>query len=212
MPTTQGPNNQRELAPGVIFPDYELPDQTGTGRKLSVLQGDDPMVLTLNRGYYCPKDRQQLLGLREFSDYCKVGFARLVTITTDALMQLNELRLGVGADWIFLSDEKRRIQQDWGIQEYTDSKNNPMIPYTLVLEPGLKIYKAYNGYWFWGRPTIHELHLDLRAISEKVRPDWKIDTPEIRARWERGEKDRFFPYGHGMKEVFARMSNTVDQF
>jgi hypothetical protein len=29
--------------PGGIFPDYELPDHTGTMRKLSELQGDDPL-------------------------------------------------------------------------------------------------------------------------------------------------------------------------
>jgi hypothetical protein len=26
-----------------------------------------------------------------------------------------------------------------------------MIPYTLVLKPGLMIYSLYNGYWFWGQ-------------------------------------------------------------
>lgn len=50
-----------EIAEGAILPDYELPDHTDTPRKLSFLQGDDPMILTLNRGVYCPKDRQQLL-------------------------------------------------------------------------------------------------------------------------------------------------------
>jgi hypothetical protein len=29
-----------------------------------------------------------------------------------------------------------------------------MIPYTIVLEPGLVIYQIYNGYWFFGRPTL----------------------------------------------------------
>lgn len=201
-----------ELKPGLTLPDYELPDHTGVPRRLSLLQGGDPMVLVLSRGHFCPKDRQQLLGLREFSQHCVVGFTQLVTVTTDTLLQLNELRMGVGADWVFLSDEQRRIQQDFGIQEYTDEKNNPMIPHTLVLEPGLKVFKVYNGYWFWGRPTPHELHLDLRAVSERIRPDWRIDTPEMRARHERGEKGQFFPYGRDFKEVFARMSRAVDQF
>jgi hypothetical protein len=39
------------------FSDYELPDHTDVLRCLSFLQGDDPMVLTLHRGVYCPKDR-----------------------------------------------------------------------------------------------------------------------------------------------------------
>ncbi len=48
-----------DITEGAILSDYELPDHTDTPRKLSFLQGDDPMILTLNRGVYCPKDRQK---------------------------------------------------------------------------------------------------------------------------------------------------------
>src|SRR6266567_4476117 len=46
-----------DIVPGAIFPDYELSDHTAKRRKLSELQGPDPMVLVLSRGGYCPKDR-----------------------------------------------------------------------------------------------------------------------------------------------------------
>ncbi|HET7564812.1 MAG TPA: hypothetical protein VFJ96_07440 [Gemmatimonadaceae bacterium] len=38
-----------DIIPGATFPDYALPDETDMLRRLSVLQGDDPMVLTLHR-------------------------------------------------------------------------------------------------------------------------------------------------------------------
>ena len=38
-----------DIVPGGVFPDYELPDHMGTKRKLSELQGDDPLILTLAR-------------------------------------------------------------------------------------------------------------------------------------------------------------------
>jgi hypothetical protein len=63
-----------------------------------------------------------------------------------------------------------------------------MIPYTFVLEPGLKIHKIYNGYWYWGRPSTGELHQDLRDITSRIRPDYKIDTHEMRKQWEVGGK------------------------
>ena len=86
-----------DIRPGATFPDYELPDHTHTQRQLSFLQGNDPMVLTLHRGIYCPKDWQQLHQLVPFSRQCAVGFTRLVSITTDnSLIHLNDLRLGVG--------------------------------------------------------------------------------------------------------------------
>ena len=79
-----------------------------------------------------------------------------------------------------------------------------MIPYTFVLEPGLKIYKIYNGYWYWGRPTVYELHTDLREVTSKIRPDWKIDTPEMRERYDHGDKTDFFPYGKSMEGFIRR--------
>jgi peroxiredoxin len=57
-------NMRRDIVPGGVFPDYELPDHTGRLRKLSELQGDDPLILTLARGHYCPKEHQQHLGTR----------------------------------------------------------------------------------------------------------------------------------------------------
>ena len=52
-----------DIVPGAVFPDYVLPDHTGTVRRLSELQGDDAMILTLARGHYCPKEHQQHLDL-----------------------------------------------------------------------------------------------------------------------------------------------------
>jgi len=39
-----------DIVPGAVFPDYELTDYTTKRRKLSELQGSDPMVLVLSRG------------------------------------------------------------------------------------------------------------------------------------------------------------------
>jgi hypothetical protein len=52
-----------------------------------------------------------------------------------------------------------------------------MIPHTIVLQPGLVIYKIYNGYWFFGRPTVEYLRQDLRAVTKKCRPDWTSQHP-----------------------------------
>lgn len=69
-----------------------------------------------------------------------------------------------------------------------------MVPYTIVLEPSLVINKIYNGYWFFGRPTVEELRQDLRAIRRKCRPDWDITTSELKAAWQPGRKDLLYPY------------------
>jgi hypothetical protein len=55
-----------DIMPGGVFPDYELPDHTNTMRRLSELQGEDPLILTLARGHFCPKEHQQHLQLAAF--------------------------------------------------------------------------------------------------------------------------------------------------
>ena len=184
-----------DIVPGAVFPDYELSDHTAKRRKLSELQGPHPMVLVLSRGGFCPKDRRQHEGLVQLHRELEVGYCRLVTISTDNITETNEFRTGIGAHWPFLSDSARKIQKDLDIAEYTDPGHNPMIPHTIVLEPGLVIYKIYNGYWFFGRPTLEELRQDLRAATKKCRPDWDITTPKLRAAWEEGRKELFYPYG-----------------
>jgi hypothetical protein len=84
-----------------------------------------------------------------------------------------------------------------------------MIPHTIVLEPGLVIYKIYSGYWFWGRPSVEELRQDLRAITKKCRPDWDISTTEMKAAWQQGRKDLFYPYGTTRKPSPNRISHLA---
>ena len=192
-----------DIVPGAIFPDYDLADHTGKHRKLSELQGPDPIILVLSRGGFCPKDRRQAENLVQLHREMEVGYCRLVTISTDNLLETNEYRTGIDAHWPFLSDAGRVVQKDLDIAEYTDPQHNPMLPHVVVLEPGLVIYKIYYGYWFFGRPTNEELRQDLRAVLKKCRPDWDITTPDLKAAWARGEKDRFYPYGKTYAKVFG---------
>jgi len=191
-----------DIVPATAFPDYELTDHTGKRRKLSELQEQDPMVLVLGRGGFCPKDRRQHEGLVQLHREFEVGYCRLVTITTDNITEMNEFRTGAGAHWPFLSDPRRVVQKDLDIAEYTDAVHNPMIPHVIVLEPGLVIYKVYGGYWFFGRPTMEELRQDLRAVTMKCRPDWDIATPELRAAWQQGRKELFYPYDKTYLQTF----------
>jgi hypothetical protein len=77
-----------------------------------------------------------------------------------------------------------------------------MIPDVVVLEPGVVVFKIYNGYWFFGRPANEELRQDVRAVAKKCRPDWDITKPDPKAAWERGEHQRFHPYGKTYGQVF----------
>ena len=116
-----------DIRPGGVFPDYALPDHTATVRRLSEIQGGDPLILTLSRGHYCPKEHQQHQDLAAFQSKIAVAYTQIATISTDDHHTLQEFRASVGAQWTFLSDPERTIQRDLDIQEYTDPEHDPMI-------------------------------------------------------------------------------------
>jgi peroxiredoxin len=81
-----------DIVPGAVFPDYQLSDHRATHRRLSDLQQADPLVLVLSRGGFCPKDRRQHEGLLQLHREMQVGYCRLVTISTDNLLETSEFR------------------------------------------------------------------------------------------------------------------------
>jgi peroxiredoxin len=180
-----------DIKPGAVFPDYELADHQGNVRSLSEHQGSIPMVLHLSRGGYCPKENRFVRKLVQAYPDFRVAHTRIVLISTDNQLDTNEFRDTQGAEFPFLSDPDRVVQQDLEIQEYTDPVHNPMIPHTFVLEPGLLIHSMYIGYWFWARPTIDELHLDLREVMKKIRHDYDPTAPGLHEAWENRERELF---------------------
>lgn len=182
-----------DIKPGATLPDFELTGTDKQRHKLSDLQGRNPLVLVLSRGHFCPKDHQQHLQLATWQPELAVSYTNMVTICSGNISDAGHFKQSVAANWPFLADTRNTVRDDLDIHEYTDSHNNPMVPHTIVLEPGLIVYSIYNGYWYWGRPSLSDLRSDLRAIFQK-RPDWDITAPGMREAWDKGEKGSFFPY------------------
>ena len=76
-----------------------------------------------------------------------------------------------------------------------------MIPHTLVLKPGLVIHSIYNGYWFWGRPSVDDLWRDLRAASSEIRPDWDLSKPGLREAWDAGDYSLFHGWDRQVRQA-----------
>jgi peroxiredoxin len=87
-----------DIIPGGLFPDYELTDHTKKRRRLSDLQGNEPMILVLARGSYCPKDQQQHRLLAGFHPEVAVASTSIVTVSTDNIAVTREFRASVGAN------------------------------------------------------------------------------------------------------------------
>jgi len=165
------------LRPGSQFPDIELPDHAGNPRRLSQLAAGDPVVLQFFRGFWCPKEQAFFRRLIELQDDAEVAYSRIVSVSVDEPRVNAAFRAGIGARWTFLSDPGRAVQAQLHLRESTDTLNDPYVPAVFTLKPDLTIHAAYDGYWYWGRPTVEELRRDMRAISRAIRPDW--DAPAL---------------------------------
>jgi peroxiredoxin len=174
----------RGLLPGMVLPDFILPDTTGTPRTLSELQGDNAMVLMLGRGEHCPRERQHQREMLKFWEWCAVAFTQVVTVLPNDLHDTDKMRIATGAYWPFLADTDLKVQRTLDIREYTDPHHAATVPHTLVLAPGLVIDKVYVGYWFWGRPSAYQLWADLGDLFRRTKPDFDPTTDAARADWE----------------------------
>jgi peroxiredoxin/cold shock CspA family protein len=180
---------------GDLFPDIELPDHQNQPKRLShftkpslldqhlgFLDGY-PLILVFFRGYFCPRDQQQMRQLVEFQRELAVNYGRLVAVSVDPPLVQAAFRAGLGAQWTFLADEQRRVIKQINILDETEGEYAYRAqPYTFVLRPDLRIHAIYNGWYFVGRPTSEELRRDLRAIMQ-LRSDYHYeayDTPEVR--------------------------------
>jgi peroxiredoxin len=159
------------------FPDIDLPDHNGIPRQLSQLVGGDPCVLQFYRGFWCPKEQAFFRALVELQERAEVAYTSFVSVSVDEPQVAAAFRAGLRARWTFLSDHERSWIERLGLRESTDTKNNPYRPVVYVLRPDLTIHSEYNGYWYWGRPTLDELHRDLRAVTMEVRDDWMPPAP-----------------------------------
>jgi cold shock CspA family protein/peroxiredoxin len=177
------------------FPDIELPNHQNELTRLSKFTGPGlldkhlgfldgcPLILVFIRGFFCPRDQQQMRQLVEFQRELAVNYGKLVTVGADPPLVQAAFRAGLGAQWTFLSDEQRTIIRQINILDETEGEYAYRAqPYTFVLRSDLRIFKIYNGWYFVGRPTNEELRHDLRAIMES-RSDYRYEaytTPEVR--------------------------------
>ena len=196
-----------DIKPGGVFPDYSLPDHTNTVRKLSEIQGDDPLILTLAGATTARRSTSSTSSWRRTIRRSPSSYTQVATIATDDHHTSRSSGLRSAPNGPSCRTPAGRSSRTSTSQEYTDPEHNPMIPHTFVLKPGLVIHTVYNGYWFWGRPSFDELWLDLRAASGEIRPDWDLSKPGLREAWDKGDYSSF----HGWDRKKGSVPTSYDE-
>jgi cold shock CspA family protein/peroxiredoxin len=184
------------LRVGDTFPDFELPDHRKKLRRLSRFTAPSlldemlgfadgyPLIVVFGRGFFCPRDQQQMRQVVQFQSELAVNYGKLVTISTDPPMVQAAFRAGLAANWPFLSDERREVIKRINILDETEGEYAYTAqPYTFVLRPDLTIHRIYDGWFFVGRPTLEELRHDLREIMQS-RSNYRYEaynTPAVKS-------------------------------
>ena len=101
---------------GDTAPDFELPDETGTKRKLSDLLANGPVVLFFYPAamtYGCTKESCHFRDLK--SEFEAVG-AQRVGISADSVDKQRQFSEKHSFDYPLLSDDDRAVAEEFGVK------------------------------------------------------------------------------------------------
>jgi thioredoxin-dependent peroxiredoxin len=127
----------RSLTPmktGDTVADFELPDQTGTPRKLSALLSDGPVVLFFYPAAMTPGCTKEACHFRDLAaEFAAVG-ANRVGISTDPVQKQAKFADMQNFDYPLLSDTEGRVATQFGVKRGLIGKLIPVKRTTFVID------------------------------------------------------------------------------
>lgn len=119
---------------GDIAPDFALPDQTGTTRRLSTLLADGPVVLFFYPAAMTPGCTKEACHFRDLAtEFADVG-ARRIGISTDAVAKQAKFADKENFDYPLLSDADGSVAAQFGVKRSILGKTLPVKRTTFVID------------------------------------------------------------------------------
>ncbi|MCV6969234.1 peroxiredoxin [Mycobacterium bohemicum] len=122
------------MKPGDTVADFELPDQTGTPRKLSALLSDGPVVLFFYPAAMTPGCTKEACHFRDLAaEFAAVGASR-VGISTDPVGKQAKFVDMHKFDYPLLSDADGAVAAQFGVKRGLLGKVMPVKRTTFVID------------------------------------------------------------------------------
>jgi len=122
------------MKPGDTVADFELPDQTGTPRKLSALLSDGPIVLFFYPAAMTPGCTKEACHFRDLaSEFAAVGATR-VGISADPVQKQAQFADMQNFDYPLLSDTGGTVATQFGVKRGLLGKLIPVKRTTFVID------------------------------------------------------------------------------
>ncbi|BBZ13942.1 peroxiredoxin [Mycobacterium branderi] len=124
---------------GDTAPDFELPDQNGTPRKLSTLLADGPVALFFYPAAMTPGCTREACHFRDVAgEFAAVG-AQRVGISTDAVDKQAKFASMNSFDYPLLSDADGTVAAQFGVKRGLLGKLMPVKRTTFVIDTDRKV-------------------------------------------------------------------------
>lgn len=119
---------------GDTVADFELPDQTGTPRRLSELLADGPVVLFFYPAAGTPGCTREACHFRDVGAEFTAAGASRVGISVDAVAKQAKFADGHGFDYPLLSDAGGAVAAQFGVKRGLLGKLMPVKRTTFVID------------------------------------------------------------------------------
>ena len=154
---------------GETMPSFILPSKGGTAVSLEELIADGPLVISFNRGHWCPFCKIYLRGIASFHEQIAAHGARVVSIMPDRQQFLDEARATTGDSLDILTDVDNGYALSLGLVMWLgDTLKELMRGRGYHLES----FHGSDG-WFVPVPATFVIDQDQRIIARFVDPDFR---------------------------------------
>jgi peroxiredoxin Q/BCP len=133
------------MKPGDTVADFELPDQTGTPRKLSELVSGGPVVLFFYPAAMTPGCTKEACHFRDLaSEFAAVG-ANRVGISADAVQKQAKFADMQKFDYPLLSDSDGTVATQFGVKRGLLGKLMPVKRTTFVIDTDRTVLEVISS-------------------------------------------------------------------
>src|ERR1700744_6209479 len=133
------------MNPGETVADFELPDQSGTPRKLSELLSSGPVVLFFYPAAMTPGCTKEACHFRDLAaEFAAVGATR-VGISADAVQKQAKFADQENFDYPLLSDSEGTIASQFGVKRGLLGKLIPVKRTTFVIDTDSRVLNVISS-------------------------------------------------------------------
>ncbi len=166
---------ENALKVGDKAPDFELKDSGGNTVSLENMLQDGPLVLSFNRGNWCPFCNIEFRHLQNSVEAINNAGANLIVIAPQLPEKSEELKVQNGYDYPILNDKGNVIAEGFGI---AFKLAEPLRPIHKAFEMDIPVHNGDESFVL-PVPATYVIDKDKTITYASINPNWmERATPE----------------------------------